>query len=96
MRFGAWPELTLAEALEELTGLRLRWLGFCDAHKADTQIGYRSSSGDARSNAFGEVVQELLLHGAHQRGQIALLLWRDGHEPPQPTDFIPALRLGRF
>ena len=47
-------------------------------------------------NSYWEVVLELLSHGAHWRGQIALLLRQAGCEPPKSTDFIPALRAANF
>lgn len=95
-RYSAWPELTIAEAAMELAALKERWLERCAEYAVDAQIGYRSSEGKECVNTFDEVLQEVMLHGAHHRGQIALLLRRSGHEPPRSTDFIPALRSQRI
>jgi hypothetical protein len=40
-----------------------------------------------------DVILELAFHGAHHRGQIAM---QAGYDPPGSTDFIPAMRAGRF
>ena len=58
-------------------------------------FAYRSGKGELCGNTWTEVVLELLAHGAHHRGQIAVLLRQAGIEPPVSTDLIPALRLLR-
>jgi uncharacterized damage-inducible protein DinB len=87
-----WPTLTVSELEDELRRLRDRWLGLSDCNAMDAQVRYESSDGENRSNLFSEVLQEVFLHGAHHRGQIALILRTKGFEPPRSTDFIPALR----
>jgi uncharacterized damage-inducible protein DinB len=57
---------------------------------------YKNTKGEKCVNTYIEVVLELISHGAHHRGQIELLLRQAGLEPPISTDFIPALRAGRF
>jgi uncharacterized damage-inducible protein DinB len=76
----------------ELRQLLDRWLRLSRCTAMDAQVRYVSSDGESRCNLFSEVLQEVLLHGAHHRGQIALVLRMKGFEPPRSTDFIPALR----
>ena len=87
-----WPTFTVPELEAELRRLRDRWLGLSNCTAMDAQMRYKSSDGENRSNLFSEVLQEVFLHGAHHRGQIALVLRMKGFEPPRSTDFIPALR----
>src|SRR6202020_3209141 len=61
-----WPTFT---ALRQLLD---RWLRLSRCTALDAQVRYVSSDGESRSNLFSEVLQEVLLHGAHHRGQIAL------------------------
>jgi uncharacterized damage-inducible protein DinB len=90
--FDPWPTLTTPELEAELRRLRDRWLRLSNCTAMDAQVRYESSDGENRSNLFSEVLQEVFLHGAHHRGQIALVLRMKGFEPPRSTDFIPTLR----
>ena len=87
-----WPTLTAPELETELRQLLERWLRLSHCNAMDAQVRYLSSDRESRSNLFCEVLQEVLLHGAHHRGQIALVLRMKGFEPPRSTDLIPALR----
>jgi len=91
-KLAPWPTLTAPELEAELRRLRDRWLRLSNCTAIDAQVRYESSDGENRSNLFSEVLQEVFLHGAHHRGQIALVLRMKGFEPPRSTDFIPALR----
>jgi uncharacterized damage-inducible protein DinB len=93
---GAWPTLSIDELESICATLADRWLAIVARVDADASIRYRSSRGWIETNSLGEIVQEVALHAAHHRGQIALLLRRQGHEPPASTDFIPALRTEIF
>ena len=91
-----WPELS-TKAIEEIfRDQRRRWLVICETNSAEMPVQYISSAKGECVNNLGEVIQEVALHGAHHRGQIALLLRSHGADPPASTDFIPALRDGRF
>jgi uncharacterized damage-inducible protein DinB len=87
-----WPTLTAPELETELRQLLERWLRLSHCNAMDAQVRYVGGDGESRSNLFCEVLQEVLLHGAHHRGQIALVLRMKGFEPPRSTDLIPALR----
>ena len=92
-KLAPWPTTLTAPELEaELLRLRDRWLRLSNCTAMDAQVRYESSDGENRSNLFSEILQEIFLHGAHHRGQIALVLRMKGFEPPRSTDFIPALR----
>ena len=94
-KLAPWPTLTVPELEVELRRLRDRWLRLSDCTAMDALVRYESRNGENRSNLFSEVLQEIFLHGAHHRGQIALVLRMKGFEPLRSTDFIPALRLMR-
>ena len=87
-----WPTFTAPELETELRQLLERWLRLSHCNAMNAQVRYLSNDKESRSNLFSEVLQEVLLHGAHHRGQIALVLRMKGSEPPRSTDFIPALR----
>ena len=87
-----WPTFTAPELETELRRLLERWLRLSHCNAMDAQVRYLSSDRESRSNLFSEVLQEVLLHGAHHRGQIAFVLRMKGFDPPRSTDFIPALR----
>jgi hypothetical protein len=59
-------------------------------------LKYKNTGGQLCCNEFFEVVIELVSHGAHHRGQVALLLRQAGHCPAKSTDFVPALRNSKF
>ena len=91
-----WPALTVADLHTELIRLKNRWLRLADRTASGAQVQYQNRAGESCSNLFADVLQEILLHGAHHRGQIAFLLRAKGFEPPRSTDFIPALRTQAF
>lgn len=94
--FDAWPQMHSAHIKTELERLSERWLTLAERHSPEDEVRYTGSGGQIYSNRFDEVLQEMLLHGAHHRGQLALILRLRGFDPPPSTDFIPALRLGAF
>lgn len=94
--FDAWPKMNSAHIKAELERLRGRWLTLAERHSPEDEVHYTGSGAQIYSNRFDEILQEILLHGAHHRGQVALILRLRGFAPPPSTDFIPALRLGAF
>ena len=96
VQLNAWPSYSTSELAIELSRLRTRWLMLSDQNEPSICFFYRSNDGQHFTNSFGDMLQEIFLHGAYHRGQIALLLRLGGFEPPQFTDFIPALRSKAF
>lgn len=91
-----WPRMTLDE-LEPLLGrLREGWgqllEGLSPAGLAH-EIHYTNSKGQAWSNRVDDVLEHVILHGAHHRGQIASAL-READLTPPTIDFIHAVRAG--
>lgn len=94
--FDAWPQTSSAHIKTELERLRERWLTLAERHSPEDEVHYTGRGAQIYSNRFDEVLQEMLQHSAHHRGQVALILRLRGFDPPPSTDFIPALRLGAF
>ena len=90
--FDPWPTFSPSELGAELLRVRDRWIRLTETNALNTVVCYRSSKGDVVQNTFEEVLQEVLLHSAHHRGQIAIWLRLKGFQPAITTDFIPALR----
>ena len=67
-----WPTLTAPELEAELRRLRDRWLRLSNCTAMDAQVRYESSDGENHFNPFSEVLQEVLLHGAHHRDRLPL------------------------
>lgn len=91
-RLDRWPILSPSGLETRLSQVRDRWLELATSNTLNAEVCYQSSKGDICSNRFDEVLQEVFMHGAHHRGQIAMVLRLKGFEPPSSTDFIPALR----
>jgi uncharacterized damage-inducible protein DinB len=95
----AWPNWSLNLATDRLDIAFENWspiLGGLGIGDSIRTFNYRNSMGEECTSSYVEVALELFSHGAHHRGQIALLLRQAGIEPPSSTDFIPALREARF
>ena len=91
-----WPMLSAEQIGSELISLRNRWLKLSSNNAPDKTVRYTNGKGEACTNRFEDVMLEVLLHGAHHRGQAALALRMKGFEPPRTTDYIPALRSNAF
>ena len=59
----------------------------------DAPTDYATLGGDRFDTAVGDVLEHVLLHGAHHRGQAAAALRAEGADPPA-TDYVVWLRLG--
>ncbi len=93
-----WPEHDLARCRVELERLDADWgavLGALDPGRLDSRVGYVNSRGERWENAVEDVLDHVLLHSSHHRGQIAYELRAAGHEPPY-VDLIHAVRTGRI
>ncbi len=89
-----WPELTAeecADRLEENVQAFRRLLASASDGELDREVAYRNSEGRRFETPAGEILLQVLLHGAHHRGQIAVRI-RDGGGEPVNTDFITFVR----
>lgn len=91
-----WPGWTLDEAAERLAELERAWralVGGLDEHALRRTISYATSKGTPWTSRVDDVLDHVLLHGAHHRGQLAMLLRDAGHVPPT-VDLALAARQG--
>jgi uncharacterized damage-inducible protein DinB len=90
-----WPTHTLAQcrALAEgsLAGFR-EVLGRATPESLAAPVAYRTSKGQPLESSLENILLHVALHGAHHRGQIALLTRREGQEPVG-TDYITFTRI---
>ena len=95
-RTAVWPEMTLADCGNQLQQLEAAWqkylsgLGDSDLLKP---CSYKNSKGEPWSNSTLEILNQLILHAAHHRGQISLEIRRTGGTPA-PVAYIHAVRKG--
>jgi len=77
-----FPSLeSLTEAWSKVEGYLRQFLtGLKDADLART-VEYLNPRGETRSMPLGELLQHAAIHGAHHRGQVALLLRMLGQTP---------------
>jgi uncharacterized damage-inducible protein DinB len=95
----AWPDWSVDLATNRLDIAFENWsVILCGVDIGDSArtFDYRNRRGKNCTSSYVDVVLEVVSHGAHHRGQIALLLRQAGMEPPSSTDFMPALREARF
>ena len=89
-----WPDLdvaacrALARRNAEAYAVYLRQLD-----DADERVRYTNSTGAAFETPVRDVLDHVLLHAAHHRGQASAALRRAGIAPP-PVDFIAWVRAG--
>jgi uncharacterized damage-inducible protein DinB len=91
-----WPDFTLAQCRREMENLHGLWNGYLSTlGEADlpATIAYKNSKGESWTSRKEEVLQHVVIHSAHHRGQIVALLRVSGHTPPY-IDFIHAVRQG--
>jgi uncharacterized damage-inducible protein DinB len=54
---------------------------------------YKNSRGEDWTSSVADILNQLILHAAHHRGQISLEIRRSG-KTPAPVDYIHAVRKG--
>jgi len=91
-----WPEFTLAQCRREVEDLYRLWDSYLfalgDADLA-VSIAYKNTKGESWTSRKDDVLQHVIIHSAHHRGQIVALLRASGQTPPC-IDFIHAIRQG--
>lgn len=89
-----WPGLDAdacaRQASENAAEIRA-WVDELSADELSRQIRYTNSMGETYAPRVDNVLMHMCLHGAYHRGQVALLLRRNGLEPV-PTDYIAFAR----
>ena len=92
--YPVWPEFTLAKCMTEGAELRELWKKYLavqsDASLAQ-QVRYKNSKGESFANRASDILQHVIIHSTHHRGQIVADLRAAGHTPPY-IDFIHAVR----
>lgn len=95
-RTAVWPETPLAECAVQLQQLEAAWKNYLGSLREEDlakSCSYVNSKGDAFSSKVIEILNQLILHAAHHRGQISLEIRRSG-AVPAPVDYIHAVRKG--
>jgi len=91
-----WPQWAPAESAAQGEELGAAWRSFLeplDAAGLTRTIHYTNTRGEPWSSVVEDVLDHVLLHGSHHRGQLVLLLREAGMEPPL-VDFAHAVRSG--
>ncbi len=88
-----WPDWTLDQCAEQLDALRDAWKGALPSIDRAASIRYTNSKGEQWTSRADDVLMHVILHGAHHRGQIAILV-RDAGAEPAYTDYIHCMRAG--
>ena len=89
-----WPDLD-ASAIRALArrNAAAYALYLNDLDDVEATIDYTNSKGEAYTSTVSDVLNHVLLHAAHHRGQVNAALRQAGHEPPW-VDFIAWIRAG--
>ena len=88
-----WPDLDPAGCRTLLARTTDDWRAFLDTGDLDAEVAYHTTRGEPFSNRVGDVLDHVLLHGAHHRGQANVAIRAAGGTPPT-LDFIHWARLG--
>lgn len=72
---------SLVETWTKVEGWMRAFLAGMKDDALDRQVAFKTAAGEARSMPLGELLQHGANHGAHHRGQVALLLRLLGHAP---------------
>ena len=91
-----WPQWTPSESIANGEGLGAAWRSLLDRMDGAGLAGsihYTNTRGEPWSSVVEDVLDHVLLHASHHRGQLVLLLREAGVEPPL-VDFAHAARSG--
>jgi uncharacterized damage-inducible protein DinB len=94
--YPVWPDFTLAQCKLETEELGRLWQSYLSTLSEDDlaiTIAYQNSKGESWTNRTSDVLQHVILHSVHHRGQIVADLRASGYDPPY-LDFIHAIRQG--
>ena len=89
-----WPELPPEDLHASIDAVQRSWetlIASLTPEHLNKRIEYVNSKGEPWTSTVEEILTHLFMHSAYHRGQIALLLRMDNHEPAY-TDYIHAAR----
>lgn len=95
-RTAVWPDLALSGCEAQLQQLEEAWqnyLGALSESELDRLCEYKNSKGEPWTNSVLDILNQLMFHAAHHRGQISQEIRRSG-AVPAPVDYIHAVRKG--
>jgi uncharacterized damage-inducible protein DinB len=95
-RTPVWPQTSLLECGSQLQELEREWqsyLGRLSEPELAQMCSYKNSRGEDWTSSVADILNQLILHAAHHRGQISLEIRRSG-KTPAPVDYIHAVRKG--
>ena len=82
-----WDDYTF-EALQELTPSDQGWIDHIEGEEdLSRKVSYNNMAGQPFTSNLDAIMAHVLHHGAYHRGQIALLMRREGFSPVD-TDYI--------
>jgi len=93
-RAAVWPSLEFAELERLLRESQAGWKAYLarlQASDLESTVSYRNSAGLEFTNAVGEILLQVVLHGHYHRGKVNLLLQQAGLSPA-PVDYIAFVR----
>lgn len=85
-----WPDWGLEVLREKTEENHREWEDFIkqlDESMLNLSLHYKNSRGTEFRRSIGTILDHLLMHGAHHRGQVAMLIRNEGGEPPA-MDYI--------
>lgn len=91
-----WPALDATECRDEARAVARRYAAYLEGLDDDAlgrPVAYRTTQGVAYETAVGDVLEHVLLHAAHHRGQANVALRAAGTAPPA-LDFVVWVRAG--
>jgi uncharacterized damage-inducible protein DinB len=89
-----WPDFDVHALAAELNKLHRVWerhLAALSPERLSNKVEYVNTKGERWTSTVEDVLTHLFMHSAYHRGQIAVLLRIDRHEPAY-TDYIHAAR----
>jgi uncharacterized damage-inducible protein DinB len=89
-----WPELPPGDLHPSIDAVHRAWETLIESltpEQLNKRIEYVNSKGEHWTSTVEDVLTHLFMHSAYHRGQIAVLLRMENHEPAY-TDYIHAAR----
>jgi uncharacterized damage-inducible protein DinB len=94
--YPVWPDFSLDQCNREASELDHLWPRYLSAlveKDLAATIDYKNTRGENWSNRCGDILEHVVIHSAHHRGQIVAIIRAAGYAPPT-LDFIHAVRQG--